>query len=104
MRLSASRIAYFTELGRGFEWKVYDYDTPPHLEERLSHHGFEVEEAEAVMVLNLDTAPSRLFQPIQQDIRRIGKRAELEDVRKVEEAVWNEDMAGLITYLGDTAD
>ena len=35
----------------------YHYDQPSDLGERLSSRGFMVEEAEAIMVLNLENAP-----------------------------------------------
>ena len=47
-----SEIAYFESLGLDFEWKAYDYDTPADLLAGLAPHGFEVEDPEAVMVLD----------------------------------------------------
>ena len=49
-----SEIAYFESLGLDFEWKAYDYDTPADLVARLAARGFEVEDPEAVMVLDLE--------------------------------------------------
>ncbi|MEZ4706028.1 MAG: hypothetical protein R3A44_02405 [Caldilineaceae bacterium] len=94
-----AQIAFFTEMGQNFEWKVYDYDTPPRLHERLASHGFEVEEAEAIMVLDLADAPASLFHVSSHDIRRITHPAELEDVRMIKEAVWQDDANNLIAFL-----
>jgi hypothetical protein len=47
------QVSYFERIGQDFEWKLYDYDGPPDLKERLAAHGFSVEEEEAIMVLNL---------------------------------------------------
>ena len=44
------QIDYFEGLGQDFEWKVFDYDSPADLKDRLVTFGFEVEEAEAIMV------------------------------------------------------
>jgi GNAT superfamily N-acetyltransferase len=48
------QVAYFEGIGQKFEWKVFDYDTPADLKERLAAHGFEVEDPDAIMVLDLD--------------------------------------------------
>ena len=34
----AEQIAYFQQLNQSFEWKVYDYDTPADLRDRLVAH------------------------------------------------------------------
>jgi hypothetical protein len=34
------QITYYSHLGIEFEWKVYDYDQPADLKERLSQRGF----------------------------------------------------------------
>ena len=72
-----SEIAYFESLGLDFEWKAYDYDTPADLLARLTARGFEVEDPEAVMVLDLEHASTALWQPIAQDVRRLTDPAQL---------------------------
>lgn len=94
-----AQIAFFEQIGQNFEWKVYDYDTPPQLQKRLASHGFEVEDAEAIMVLELVDAPAALFQPGNHDIRPITNPADLDDVRVIKEAVWQESADDLIAYL-----
>ena len=54
----AEQIAYFDQLGQNFEWKTYDHDTPGDLKDRLRAHGFEAEEPEALLVLDIETAPN----------------------------------------------
>jgi hypothetical protein len=39
------QVTYFESIGQDFEWKVYDYDKPSDLKERLASYGFIVEEA-----------------------------------------------------------
>lgn len=93
------QIHFFTSLGQDFEWKVYDYDQPPDLKERLAAAGFAVEAAEAIMVLDLAQAPEALWQPIPSHIRRIMAPEKIADVQTVEQQVWNEDFSGLGQFL-----
>ena len=53
------QMSYFESIGQDFEWKVYDYDQPSGLKERLASYGFAVEEAEAIMVLDLEEVLTR---------------------------------------------
>ena len=94
------QVTYFERLGQGFEWKLYDYDQPPDLKERLGSYGFVVEEAEAIMVLDLENALEILWQPVRQDVQRILGPEKLSDVLAVEEQVWEEDFSWLGNYLG----
>jgi hypothetical protein len=96
------QISYFESIGQDFEWKLYDYDQPSNLKERLEARGFVVEEAEAVMVLDLETAPEMLWQPVRHNIQRIGNPAKLTDVQMIEQQVWDEDFSWLGEFLGDT--
>jgi hypothetical protein len=85
------QIDYFDALGRSFEWKVLDLDTPADLKERLAAHGFQIEDAEAVMVLDLQEAPAALLKPVTADVRRLTERVQLEDVVQIKEQVWGND-------------
>ncbi|NLX10447.1 MAG: GNAT family N-acetyltransferase [Chloroflexi bacterium] len=95
-----AEIRYFEGIGQAFEWKVYDYDQPPDLKDRLAAHGFEVEEAEALMVLDLDDAPERLWQPVRHTVQRLTDPEKLADVQTIEEQVWGEDAAWVFDLLG----
>ena len=46
----AEQVAYFAGRGEQFEWKLYSYDRPPDLGDRLAAAGLLAEEAEALMV------------------------------------------------------
>lgn len=96
------QVSYFKGIGQGFEWKLYDYDQPADLKARLTAHGFIVEEEEAVMVLDLDEAPTALWQPVLHDVQRIKDPGKLSDVQRIEQDVWNEDFCGLMQYLGES--
>ena len=93
------QVRFFESIGQDFEWKVYDYDQPPDLKERLESHGFRVEEEEAIMVLDLDSAPEVLWQPARQLVQRITDSEKLSDVLTVQQQVWNEDFSWLSNYL-----
>lgn len=46
----AEQVAHFAARGEQFEWKLYSYDRPPDLGERLAAAGFVAEDAEALVV------------------------------------------------------
>jgi len=96
------QVAYFEGIGQDFEWKVYDYDHPADLKDRLGSHGFAVGEDEAIMVLDLEEARTTLWQPVHADVRRILSAERIWDVLTVERQVWDEDFTGLARYLGDS--
>jgi GNAT superfamily N-acetyltransferase len=96
----AEEQAYFGPLGE-VEWKVYEHDQPADLRERLAARGFEVEEPEAVMVLDLKETIRRGDSRLPGDVtvRLLESASQLEDVRQIEEAVWKEDFGGLTENL-----
>jgi GNAT superfamily N-acetyltransferase len=96
------QVAYYEGLGQGFEWKVYDYDDPPDLKERLAAHGFEVEEPDAIMVLDLDEAPEMLLRPVTHTAKRITDPEDMGHVVEVENQVWGKDFADLGRNLAET--
>ncbi len=102
----AEEQAYFGPLGE-VEWKVYAHDRPADLRERLVACGFEAEEPEAVMVLDLRERPPELAVapgssawPDGVTVQRLEKVAQLEDVRRIEEIVWEDDFSWLTDRLG----
>jgi hypothetical protein len=95
------QVSYFESLGQDFEWKVYDYDRPSDLKERLGSYGFVVEEEEAILVLDLEDAPEILWQPVLHDVQRIMDPQKLSDVLAVEGQVWDEDFSSLGHFLGE---
>jgi GNAT superfamily N-acetyltransferase len=96
------QIDYFESIGQDFEWKVFDYDSPSDLKDRLAAYGFEVEEVETIMVFDLNATPDFLLQPVTRDVRQITTTAKIADVMSVERQVWNEDFADLEAYLTNT--
>jgi GNAT superfamily N-acetyltransferase len=69
------QVAYFEQLGHEFEWKVFSHDLPTDLVQRLAARGFEIEEQEAIVVLDLANAQARLFEPTPA-VRRVLDPAE----------------------------
>jgi hypothetical protein len=94
------QVIYFESIGQDFEWKVYDYDRPSDLKERLGAYGFIVEEAEALVVLDLEDTPEILWQPVRHNVQRIRDPEKLVDVQTVEQQVWDEDSSWVLHYLG----
>ena len=52
-------MAYFSALGKPFEWKTYCTDSPSNIGKLLISNGFEQEEPESFMALNLATTSER---------------------------------------------
>jgi hypothetical protein len=83
-------LAYFQAWdGYGFEWKTYAHDTPTDLPQRLLNHGFEGDEEEALLVMDLQNCPDVYLQPVTLDVRRIGLE-QIADVVAVLEGVYEE--------------
>ena len=96
------QVSYFESIGQDFEWKVYDYDRPSDLKERLESSGFIIEEAEAIMVLDLEETSQILWQPVSPNVQRITNPDNLADVLTIHEQVWEEDASSLVQYLQQT--
>lgn len=79
---------YFGRLGHSFEWAAFSHDSPPDLRDRLLRHGFESEEAETIVVLELESTTPTLRQTITHDVRRIRDVAKLPDAIAVNDMVW----------------
>ena len=94
------QIQYFRGRGQDFEWKVFDYDRPPDLLQRLAQHGFEIESPpDAIMLLEIAKAPERLLQPVPRAVTRLHDPAQTADVAIVVQAVWGSDSDWLQKYL-----
>lgn len=102
----AEEQTYFGPLGV-LEWKVYAHDEPADLRERLAARGFELEEEETVLVLDVQdrarwAAAARALagQPEEVSVHKLQSSAQLADVQRIEEAVWQEDFGWLQERLG----
>ena len=86
-----AEIEFFKSLDYAFEWKLFSYDTPDDMRERLLKYGFDEDEKEAVMVLPIADAPEKLLQAVTIDIRKATTREMFLDVDKVYYEVWKDD-------------
>lgn len=104
----SEQIEYFEKLGHNFEWKHYEHDTPPDLQARLAARGFEIEETEAIVALDLENISRELLQPVTHDVRRITDPKQISEAIAVQHEVWQEDkdwLAGQVAYeLQNTPD
>jgi predicted GNAT superfamily acetyltransferase len=78
---------------------LFAHDQPPDLGERLIAHGFELEEEEALLMLNLENMPEVYRQPVTADIRRLTTPEEISHVVNVQAQVYGEDFSWLQTQL-----
>ena len=94
------QMDYFRSTGgAGLEWKLFGHDQPPDLGERLIAHGFERQEQEALLMLDLERLPTVYQQPVTADIRRLTTPAEISHVVQVNAQVYDEDFSWLQTQL-----
>lgn len=75
--------------GQSVEWKIFDWNSIPHLTETLLAHDFEADPAEACMTLLINTAPAVLKQIPSADVR-IATHETLADADIVNRMVWGE--------------
>jgi len=84
----SAQIARFQDIPQDFEWKVYDYDTPKDLIDRLRRRGFEMDDPEALLVLELAAGPEAFVRPVPPSVVRITDPGEIDAVVALENAVW----------------
>ena len=75
-----AQIAYFRGHNLKMEWKVYGHDRPADLAQRLIARGFEPEDEDAIMVLDVARAPAALLAEPAADVRRLTDPGQLADV------------------------
>jgi GNAT superfamily N-acetyltransferase len=96
------QIADFTRMQLPFTWKVYQYDQPADLGERLVAAGFEPDDDPpgAIMLLDLQSAPPSLLEAAQGDLRWITHPEGLADVIRVEQQVWGGSFDWILGRMG----
>jgi GNAT superfamily N-acetyltransferase len=79
-----SEVDFFRDLSREFEWKVYSWDRPSDLKDRLLRHGFTEGDEEAIMVFNLAQGLGKWSVDFPHTAIKVSTDAHLEDYRSVE--------------------
>ncbi|MCA1646854.1 MAG: N-acetyltransferase [Chloroflexi bacterium] len=93
----AKQIAYFQSCGREFEWKAYAHDQPPDLVQRLCAHGFDPDEQEAILVLDLQHPPAELLAPTPI-VRRLHRLDQLPEVSAIRQKVRGDQVVERLAY------
>lgn len=96
------QLAYFAALGRSFEWKLYDGDTPDDLADRLRSKGFESEDPEALMIADIDEVDLTAAPPHGVRIEEISAGGDLAGFRRAGTEAFEsppERMAALVREL-----
>jgi GNAT superfamily N-acetyltransferase len=94
----AEQIALFAGRGAEFEWKLYDYDRPADLAERLVKAGLRAEEPEAFVVADVSAIVEALRSagvPEGVTVERVTDRAGAARMNAVQELVFGEDRSQL---------
>jgi ribosomal protein S18 acetylase RimI-like enzyme len=74
----AAQAEHFKRLGEDVEWKLYAHDGPETLRRALAAHGFEADEPETVMLLELGSAAfSSTSTPADVEVRTVRTPADL---------------------------
>jgi len=83
----------------GLTWNLYAHDTPADLAQRLLRAGFEEEEVDPVLILDIENVEDGGLENGRFDIRRLSQPAQIQDIVAVEEAVWGGQFDWLYTQL-----
>jgi len=84
------QLSYFEELDQRFEWKLYDYDQPANVKDKLLEQGFTIGDAEGLMVMQLTEGDFMLSCEIPSSIKRVTDEAGINDIVLLEEEIWGE--------------
>ena len=93
------QVAYFGGRGLEFEWKAYAHDRPTDLVQRLAQHGFELDQPEAILVIDLQAPPPGLLSIPTPHVRRIEHPDDLAAVASINQQVCGGDATESINRL-----
>ncbi|MFD7510315.1 GNAT family N-acetyltransferase [Streptomyces sp. NPDC059853] len=91
----ADQIRYFTDLGRGFEWKWYAHDGPADLGDRLRAAGFVPDPPETLMAAEVAALPTVPVLPDGVALHRVTDDAGVELMLRAHRRAFGTDPAGL---------
>lgn len=86
-----SEMEHFAGLGQSFEWKVFSFDRPFDLLDRLMAKGFTIGEREAVLVFDLSEGVDVLAGDFKCSVERVKTLEQVAAFRKVAEEVFGKD-------------
>jgi len=96
----AAERAIWVARGQEIEWKHYAHDPPADLRDRLAAAGFEPDEPETLMALDLQAAPPWLAYDGGHDLRTHGLEG-VDAVAQVMAEVWPDEVAGFVARYRD---
>jgi hypothetical protein len=96
-----SQIEHYRLKGKEFEWKVYSFDEPNDLQERLERRGFSVGDREALVFYDLSAGVDELNQGLKLEVRQVCSEADLVDFRLVAESVFGKDYSLTTRHLAE---
>jgi len=91
----AAQVAYFAGLGQQFEWKLYDYDRPADLADRLTAAGLRPGDAEALMVAEVRDVPQDAALPAGVRLVPVTEETGVDLLIEVHERVFGTDHSAL---------
>jgi len=94
-----AQVDHFAALGAEFEWKVFSFDSPPELLERLRTAGFDIGEPEALVIYDLHEGFAPFEGPFGCEVCRIEHVEQLADFRLVAESVFKKDYSLTVGQL-----
>jgi GNAT superfamily N-acetyltransferase len=95
----ARQVRYFRDLGQEFEWKLYDYDRPADLADRLLAAGFVPGTEETLMVADVGDVPTKAPLPAGVRLVPVTDEAGVAQVIEVHDRVFGIDHAQLHSAL-----
>ena len=91
------QLEYFNNRNLCFEWKTYSTDKPSNIDRVLLANGFEQEDSESFMALDLSKAANLPFDESQ--ITEVSDSKGIRDAIRVQEQVWGGDFDWQFNHL-----
>jgi hypothetical protein len=95
-------INHYKQLGKEFEWKVFSFDLPDDLLQRLRSAGFTIDDKEAIVIYDLENGLVPFEGPFLCQVKRVSNSELLADFRVVAEQVFNKDYSLTTNQLADS--
>jgi GNAT superfamily N-acetyltransferase len=89
------QVAHYEQHNLEVTWTVYTQDQPVDLAERLSAHGFAPQEPSALMVIALEDLDPSIWTLDISHVRKLATPEEVDEVVRLENEVWGEDLTKL---------